>query len=163
MKRVSLADVARAAGVGKATASRALSGRDEVGAATRARITEIAATMGYQPHRGAQALRTGRFGILAISLSLGDADAGALVCGAAGEAAAHGYQLLVDASDVLGQAHERPGVMAVDGIVIVGPTAPALDIPAVTVDVAGPEPAQRAADAIRRLLAEVDEAFLHGA
>lgn len=160
MRRVSLADVARAAGVGKATASRALSGRDEVGAATRARITEIAATMGYQPHRGAQALRTGRFGILAISLSLRDADAGALICGAAAEAASHGYQLLVDASDIAGPAGERLSAMAVDGIVVVGSTAPELDIPAVTVAVAGTDPAHRAADGIGRLLAQLESASL---
>lgn len=162
MKRVSLADVARAAGVGKATASRALSGRDEVGPATRARIAELAATMGYQPHRAAQALRTGRFGILAISLSLRHPDAGDLLCGAAGEAAAHGYQLLVDPSDSAGLGGERLGAMAVDGIVIVGPSAPPLDIPAVTVEAVGPDPAGRAAEGVGRLLAQVDAVPLNG-
>ena len=79
VKRVSLSDVARAAGVGKATASRALSGREEVGAATRARIRDIAADMGYQPHRVAQSLRTGHFGVLAISICPSDTRTGELL------------------------------------------------------------------------------------
>ena len=80
-KRVSLADVARAAGVGKATASRALSGREEVGAATRAPVRDIAADMGYQPHRVAQSLRTGRFGVLAVSIRPTDPDSRESCCG----------------------------------------------------------------------------------
>ncbi|MDR6620303.1 LacI family DNA-binding transcriptional regulator [Sinomonas atrocyanea] len=59
-RRTSLTDVARAAGVGLATASRALTGSAEVGAATRARILETAAELGYRPSSTAQALRTGR-------------------------------------------------------------------------------------------------------
>lgn len=152
MKRVSLADVARAAGVGKATASRALSGRDEVGEATRARIAEIAATMGYQPHRGAQGLRTGRFGILGIAVRVGDPDAGELLRGAAGAAARHGYQLLVEAVDLDGPILERLGAMSVDGLVVVDGTPPSLDVPAVCLAAGGTDPADRAAEAVVELV-----------
>lgn len=65
---ISLADVARAAGVGKATASRALRGNPQVGAATRARILETAAELGYRPRPAAQALRTGRTGLVELSV-----------------------------------------------------------------------------------------------
>jgi DNA-binding LacI/PurR family transcriptional regulator len=159
MKRVSLADVARAAGVGKATASRALSGRDEVGEATRARIAEIAASMGYQPHRGAQALRTGRFGVLAISLPLSEPYAGELLRGAAAEAGAHGFQLLVDAvGDAIGDAEAadaRLDAMAVDGVVVVGRAATSPAVPSVGLDPAEPDPAASAAEAVARLLARL--------
>lgn len=50
-------DVARAAGVGIATVSRALNGQEGVSANTRKRIEEIAATLGYQPNRHARFLK----------------------------------------------------------------------------------------------------------
>lgn len=61
-RRVSLADVASAAGVGKATASRALSDRrsQDIGEATRERVRAVAIELGYTPNRAARALRTGR-------------------------------------------------------------------------------------------------------
>jgi DNA-binding LacI/PurR family transcriptional regulator len=122
VKRVSLSDVARAAGVGKATASRALSGREEVGAATRARIRDIAADMGYQPHRVAQSLRTGRFGVLAISICPSDTRTGELLRVAALRSAELGYQLLVDvrASGDEAVALARFAGLAVDGVLVVG-------------------------------------------
>jgi DNA-binding LacI/PurR family transcriptional regulator len=122
VKRVSLSDVARAAGVGKATASRALSGREEVGAATRARIRDIAADMGYQPHRAAQSLRTGRFGVLALSICPSDSDAGELLRVAAMRSAEWGYQLLIDVRASRDEAVPlaRFAGLAVDGVVVVG-------------------------------------------
>ena len=125
VKRVSLSDVARAAGVAKATASRALSGREDVGAATRARIIDIATDLGYQPHRIAQALRTGRFGVIAISVPLDDSRAGDVLRAAALRAARHGYQLLVDTEQQeLGPARlMRFENMSVDGAVLVGGSA----------------------------------------
>lgn len=50
-------DVARAAGVGIATVSRALNGQEGVSAQTRKRIEETAATLGYQPNRHARFLK----------------------------------------------------------------------------------------------------------
>ena len=49
-----------AAGVALSTASRAMTGSSEVGAATRARILETASEMGYRPSLAGQALRSGR-------------------------------------------------------------------------------------------------------
>ena len=46
---ISLADVARRAGVSKATASKALNGRSDVSAETRSRVAEAAADLGYSP------------------------------------------------------------------------------------------------------------------
>ena len=55
-----IADVARLAGVSKATASRALSGRGYVSDDTRARVTSAAADLGYIASPNAASLVTGR-------------------------------------------------------------------------------------------------------
>lgn len=57
---VSIDEVARAAGVSNATVSRALSGRGHVSAATRTRVEEAAARMGYVVSSAASSLASGR-------------------------------------------------------------------------------------------------------
>jgi len=75
-RTVTLADVAREAGVSIATASFVLSGRggsrSAGSATTKAKVREAAATLGYVPNRHAQAMRTGRGG--GIILTLGSLD-----------------------------------------------------------------------------------------
>lgn len=58
MSRIS--DVAALAGVSKATASRALSGRGYVSASTRLRVTEAARELSFVAHSSATSLATGR-------------------------------------------------------------------------------------------------------
>jgi len=53
-----LADVARAAGVSTATASRAMTGKGKVSQATRQRVRDSAALLDYQPSEAARSLRT---------------------------------------------------------------------------------------------------------
>lgn len=55
-----IADVARRAGVSKATVSRALSGRGEVSEATREHVRAVAEELGYVAHASARSLATGR-------------------------------------------------------------------------------------------------------
>lgn len=55
-----IADVAARAGVSKATASRALSGRGYVSAETRRRVTDAAHELSYVAHSSATSLATGR-------------------------------------------------------------------------------------------------------
>jgi LacI family transcriptional regulator len=73
---VTLADVAREAGVSIATASFVLSGRGGVrsagSATTKAKVREAAERLGYVPNRHAQAMRTGRGG--GVVLALGTLD-----------------------------------------------------------------------------------------
>ena len=73
---VTLADVARTAGVSLATASFVLSGRGGSRSAgsetTKAKVRAAAAELGYVPNRHAQAMRTGRGG--GIVLALGTLD-----------------------------------------------------------------------------------------
>ncbi|MCU4671625.1 LacI family DNA-binding transcriptional regulator [Microbacterium fluvii] len=55
-----IADVAALAGVSKATASRALTGSGHVSQATRSRVLDAAASLGYVPSTSAVSLATGR-------------------------------------------------------------------------------------------------------
>ncbi|MDR1189065.1 MAG: LacI family transcriptional regulator [Bifidobacteriaceae bacterium] len=64
-----LADVAQAAGVSKATASKALNGRPEVNAATRRRVESVARELGFTPNLAAQSLAVGRTGIVGLLTS----------------------------------------------------------------------------------------------
>jgi DNA-binding LacI/PurR family transcriptional regulator len=66
MKRPTIADIARRAGVTKSTVSFALNGRRGVSDATRIRILEIAREMGWQPSRTARALSGGHAGVLGL-------------------------------------------------------------------------------------------------
>jgi DNA-binding LacI/PurR family transcriptional regulator len=66
MKRPTIADIARRAGVTKSTVSFALNGRPGVSQATRGRILDIAQEMGWQPSRVARALSGGRAGVLGL-------------------------------------------------------------------------------------------------
>jgi DNA-binding LacI/PurR family transcriptional regulator len=61
-------DVARCAGVGLSTASRALRGQGATSAVTRARVEEAAAELGYVPDRAARTLRGGRSDLIGLLL-----------------------------------------------------------------------------------------------
>jgi DNA-binding LacI/PurR family transcriptional regulator len=63
---VTLQDVAREAGVAVSTVSRALSTPERVNVRTREQVQEVARRLGYRPNRLAQALHTGRTGMLAV-------------------------------------------------------------------------------------------------
>ena len=63
---VTLRDVARAANVSTATASRALSSPEKVAASTRERIQQIASELGYTPNQTARALATGFTGMIGL-------------------------------------------------------------------------------------------------
>lgn len=66
MKRPTIADVARRAGVTKAAVSFALNNQPGVSAATRERILAIAAEVGFQPSSAARALSDGRAGAFGL-------------------------------------------------------------------------------------------------
>ena len=66
MRRPTIADIARRAGVTKAAVSFALNGQPGVSAATRERILAIAAEIGFQPNSAARALSDGRAGAFGL-------------------------------------------------------------------------------------------------
>ena len=59
-RKVTIEDVARAAGVGRQTVSNVLNGSGRVGEAARARVLEMVDRLGYHPHQGARSLRSRR-------------------------------------------------------------------------------------------------------
>ena len=59
-RKVTVIDVARAAGVGKSTVSNVLNGSGRVGAAARARVLQAVDQLGYHPHHGARSMRVRR-------------------------------------------------------------------------------------------------------
>lgn len=66
--KATIRQVADAAGVAPSTVSRALGGSDLVSPATRQRVEQVAARLGYQPNRVARSLVTGRSGNLGLIL-----------------------------------------------------------------------------------------------
>ncbi len=61
-----LDEVARAAGVSRATASRVVNGESRVSAAARSAVERAVVSLGYRPNRAARALVTGRTGSIAL-------------------------------------------------------------------------------------------------
>lgn len=124
-KQVTLADVARAAGVAPSTASEALTGRGRVSAATRAAIKEAALALGYRPNGLARGLRTGRtFSIglhqLAGSDRFASQYAREFVAGATEVAHRADYDLTLLATNTGLPRARQPHV---DGIVVADPIA----------------------------------------
>jgi LacI family transcriptional regulator len=148
--RVTIADVARLAGVSKATVSRVLNGRPDVDQATQARIEQIMAETGYVPSTRAVDLARGRtrtLGVLAPTLRTPWMPE--LLQGIADVVEPSGYGLLLHSAAGGGPALERFAVSvrghAVDGVLAVDPGEAAghlrelheRGLPVVVVDAAG--------------------------
>lgn len=135
MRRVSMADVAAAAGVSGQTVSRVVNASPRVDPATRARVEAAMQRLGYRPHRAARALRTGRsqtIGLVVATLaSVGNSRMLQAITAAA---AARGYALTValaaepaSADD----AFEHLRDQGVDGAIVLNEATPfARELPA---------------------------------
>lgn len=97
-----MADVGRAAGVSAATVSFVLNptSKQPISQATRARVLQAVADLGYRPNRVAQVLRRGGSGTLGIVVdeSAVESPVGQLIAGAHDAAAAAGHVLLTSYS-----------------------------------------------------------------
>src|SRR6202012_1418392 len=69
MRRPTIADIARRAGVTKAAVSFALNGQPGVSAATRERILAIAQEIGFQPSSAARARPAGKAGVFGLVIA----------------------------------------------------------------------------------------------
>ena len=67
--RPTLKTIAKLAGLAVPTVSRALSGAEDIGKATRERVRQIADEIGYVPNRAGVRLRTGRTHVISLVLS----------------------------------------------------------------------------------------------
>ncbi|MEU4441262.1 LacI family DNA-binding transcriptional regulator [Micromonospora chalcea] len=69
-EQVTIADVARHAGVAASTVSYVLSGKRTISATTRGRVLDSVRALGYHPHAGARALASRRANVIALVLPL---------------------------------------------------------------------------------------------
>ena len=67
---VTIADVARHAGVSPSTVSYVLTGRRPISEATRSRVLDSIRELGYHPQAGTKVLRTSRTNVVALALPL---------------------------------------------------------------------------------------------
>src|SRR4051794_28393414 len=127
-RAVTLQDVAREAGVAVSTVSRALSDPQRVNARTREHVSAVAQRLGYRPNRLAQALPTGRTGMLAVLVpDITNPHNFGLVRGAEAQARAAGSILII--ADTQGRpeleaAHLDRLASSVDGFVLVSSRLP---------------------------------------
>lgn len=168
-KRVTVVDVARAAGVSPGTVSNAISGKRKVDHDTQRRIQEAVESLGYRPNLAARRMRTGRTNTIAIYSSMPVAvAAGASKLGFLMEIAASAAVAALDAnmSLVLVPPVDDPIAtlkdISMDGIIVVEPEAddPVLamlqDVGVPTVSVGKPVGSPSAyVDLDYRLIAEI--------
>jgi DNA-binding LacI/PurR family transcriptional regulator len=67
---VTIADVAKRAGVSRSTVSYVLSGTRSISAETRARVERAIEELQFRPHAGARSIRSGRNGVIAMALPM---------------------------------------------------------------------------------------------
>ncbi|MBL1119774.1 LacI family DNA-binding transcriptional regulator [Streptomyces sp. 110] len=124
--RVSMKDVAAAAGVSLTTVSDALNDRGRLPEATRRRVRDVAEQLGFQPHRTARSLAKGRSGILMLSVSLPESTPGSavdieffvqLMSAASGAALHRGWALVLAPAT----GSERSVPVDFDGAIVVDP------------------------------------------
>ncbi|GCE21903.1 LacI family DNA-binding transcriptional regulator [Dictyobacter kobayashii] len=120
---VSIADIARIAGVSHTTVSRALRESPLISSETRARIQRLASEMGYTPNAIAQSLHTKQTSTIGLVVtSIADPFFGDVVKGVEEVARASGFSVLLSASynnpeetlDIIETFHRR----RVDGILV---------------------------------------------
>lgn len=118
--RVSMAVVARRAGVSGQTVSRVVNGSPRVDPATRERVEAAMAELGYRPHRAARALRTGRSHTIGLVVTTLATVGNSRMLQATAEAAAdRGYALtVVTASEGVDAAFAQLAEQEVDGAIV---------------------------------------------
>lgn len=104
--RPTLIDVARAAGVSKSTASRAINGQPNVAAEVRQRVLQAVARLGYHPDSSARALASGRVDV--IDLVVVESDVTAYGTNPFYGRVTAGLLAAVDGTDVRTRIHVTP-------------------------------------------------------
>lgn len=125
-RAITIRDVARAAGVSVASASRALNGHSNVAEPMRHRVTEAARALHYVPHLGARSLSTRRTGAIGVVLpDLFGEFFSEMIRGIDSAAHSAGLQLLL--ANMHGDARETETALRamrgrVDGLIVMSPT-----------------------------------------
>ncbi len=123
--QMKLTDLARLAGVSKATASRAMAGSPLVREETRLRVQRIAKEHGYVPNALAQAVATKRSGIIGMCIYrkqlpyFAHTFFGPLLDGAIVEAKEHGYHIVVTSTSQDFDTFDEHFIQdSVDGVIL---------------------------------------------
>jgi DNA-binding LacI/PurR family transcriptional regulator len=123
-KRITIQDVADAAGVSKQTVSRVINGKPDVSSETRQRIHEIIDRLGYQPDPIARSMRGSTRTLGCITPNLSDYNFSRIVQFAQAEARSQGFFLLTgsaqyesDMQPLLSEIINR----RVDGLLVINP------------------------------------------
>lgn len=142
--RVTIADVARAAGVSVPTVSKVINDRYGVAASTSQRVLEVVAELGYESSLVARSLRSQRTNVIGILVAEFESFSAELLKGVSSAAAGTGYELLAYsglAADTRQSGWERRSLSRlagtlIDGAIIVTPTmlVPTTSIPVVSID-----------------------------
>lgn len=123
-RRVSMADVARVAGVSAQTVSRVSNGHPGVVESTRTRVLAAMTELGYRPNSAARALKSGSFRTIGVILfSLATTGNVRTLEAIATSAAAEGYAITIipvaaPTQDGVRGAFTRLGELAVDAIIL---------------------------------------------
>jgi len=125
VERVSIADVAKVAGVSEMTVSRVMNGKQYVAEATRHKVMAAVESLGYHPNRAAQSLssqRTYIVGVVVDTGSVGDASFREMVTGLEEGLGNEGYSLLLHSlrrephyATYLYQSRQVDGVVVLSG------------------------------------------------
>lgn len=146
LERVTIAQVAAEAGVSSMTVSNVVNGRPGASEATRERVLEVAARLGYQVNVSARSLRSGRTGLIGIiSLDLVSEYSHEIVRGIAESIVDDERELLLNVSVDAVREQERIQFFArdlVDGVLLIAPLLEpttvtmleSLDVPVVVID-----------------------------
>jgi LacI family transcriptional regulator len=119
-----IVDVARAAQVSRATASRALAGYGRVRPATREKVLALAAELDYRPNTLARAVRAGRSAVIGLIVTdIANPFLAQLTKAVAGTAVELGYDLLIAETNEDQEAERRATQVfvekRVDGLIVV--------------------------------------------
>ena len=148
--RVTIADVARAAGVSIPTVSKVINQRDGVAPATILRVQEVVEQLGYETSLVARSLRSSRTGVVGILVPEFEPFSTELLRGISSATIGTGYELLAYAGLVTGAGQpgwerrslSRLSGTLIDGAIVVTPTTAlsSTSIPVVAIDPhTGPE------------------------
>jgi len=142
--RVTMADVARAAGVSVPTVSKVVNGRYGVAPATIKRVTDVVAELSYETSLVASSLRRQRTNVIGILVAEFESFSVELLKGISTAATGSGYELLAYSALAPGgisagwerRSLSRLAGTLIDGAIIVTPTLlmPTTSIPVIAID-----------------------------
>lgn len=124
MKRMTIDEVAKTAGVSKSTISRYLNGNfQKMSESTRIKIQKTVQELDYHPNRQAQMLKTKKSGLIGLVVAdMANLYSAQLISGAGEVARAHNYQLLImDSNNSVEQEQDslqRLQDQALEGLII---------------------------------------------